>query len=132
MQHGDGLAQPHHLLALLLHLKVKLVISLSVTVPVILHLGYEVTVHRQEVILNVPECHVFRCARVLARPVTRDCHVETRGLVLEPQLRPGLTEPGLYTSFSISKIHRLAHLRLHPAAWYRQGTRVRVPGIEPA
>lgn len=75
VQHGDGLAQPHHLLALLLHL------------------GYEVTVHRQEVILNVPECHVFRCARVLARPVTRDCHVATRGLVLEPQLRPGLAEP---------------------------------------
>ena len=54
VQHGDGLAQPHHLLALLLNLKVKLVISLSVTVP-ILHLGYEVTMLRQEVILNVLE-----------------------------------------------------------------------------
>ena len=92
MQHGDGLAQPHHLLALLLHLKVKVVISLSVTVP-IRHLGHEVTVLRQEVVLNVLERHVSRPARVLARPVTRDSHVATRGLVLEPQLRPGLAEP---------------------------------------
>ena len=90
MQHGDGLAQPHHLLALLLHLRVKLVISVAVP---ILHLGHEVTVLRQEVVLNVLERHVSRPARVLARPVTRDRHVATRGLVLEPQLRPGLAEP---------------------------------------
>ena len=37
-----------------------------------------------------------------------------------------------YTLHSHFQKHRLAHLRLHPAAWYRQGTRVRVPGIEPA
>ena len=48
---------------------------------------------RQEMILNVLERHEAGCARVLARPVTRDRHVTTRGLVLEPQLRPGLTEP---------------------------------------
>ena len=52
---------------------------------------------RQEVILNVLERHEAGCARVLARPVTRDRHVTTRGLVLEPQLRPGLTEPEHHT-----------------------------------
>ena len=34
-----------------------------------------------------------RGTRVLARPVARDRHVATRGLVLQPQLRPGLAEP---------------------------------------
>ena len=88
---------------------------------------------RQEVILNVLERHEAGCARVLARPVTRDRHVTTRGLVLEPQLRPGLAEPehraGADLEFLNTQGH---HLRLHPAAWYRQWTRVRVPGTEPA
>ena len=98
----------------------------------ILHLRYEVAVLRQEVILNVLERHEAGCARVLARPVTRDRHVTTRGLVLEPQLRPGLAEPEHHTADLAFPNTQDTDLRLHPAAWYRQWTRVRVPGTDPA
>ena len=86
----------------------------------------------QEVILNVLERHEAGCARVLPRPVTRDRHVTTRGLVLEPQLRPGLAEPEHHTNDLAFLNTQDTDLRLHPAAWYRQWTRVRVPRTDPA
>ena len=101
--------------------------AVRVAIP---NLRYKVAVLRQEVILYVLESHVSRCTRVLARPVTRGRHVATRGLVLEPQLRPGLAEPRQMSGCLLLNILR-GHLRLHPAAWYRQWTRPRVPLAAP-
>ena len=86
MQPRDGLGQPHNLLFLLLHL------------------SHEVAVLRQEMLLNVLERHVSRYTRVLTSPVTRDCHVATRGLVLKPQLRPALTEPEAAASLLVAAV----------------------------
>ena len=97
VQPRDGLGQPHRLLALLLHLR------------------HEVAVLRPEVLLDVLEWHVSRGTRVLTRPVTRDRHVATRGLVLQPQLRPGLAEPEAAASRLVAAVDQGSS----PQSWDR-------------